>query len=58
VLDVMVGNQFLYTPLPFSYPVVGWMVWLIIVLVTAVSSCTVPARKASQTSVRELLAYE
>ena len=58
VLDSMVGNQFLYTSLPFTYPLSGWMAWLIIVLVTAVLSCTLPARNASQTSVRELLAYE
>ena len=58
VLDSMVGNQFLYMPLPFTYPLSGWMAWLIIVLVTAVLSCTLPARNASQTSVRELLAYE
>ena len=58
VLDYMVGNQFLYTPLLFTFPLGGLLIWLIIVLVTSGSSCYLPARNASQTSVRELLAYE
>jgi putative ABC transport system permease protein len=57
-LDVMVGDRFLYTPLTYIFSLGGALTWLIIVIVTAALSCYVPARNASQTSVRELLAYE
>ena len=58
LLDTMVGNQFLYTPLPYIFSIGGALLWLIMVLVTAALSCYFPAQNASQTSVRELLAYE
>jgi putative ABC transport system permease protein len=58
VLDTMVGNGFLYEPLMYIFSVSGALIWLVIVLVTAALSCYVPAQNASQTSVRELLAYE
>ncbi len=58
VLDTMVGNGFLYEPLMYIFSFSGALIWLMIVLVTAALSCYVPAQNASQTSVRELLAYE
>ena len=58
LLDAMVGNRFLYAPLPYIFSIGGALIWLIIVLVTAALSCYFPAQNASQTSVRELLAYE
>jgi putative ABC transport system permease protein len=58
LLDVMVGNRFLYTPLTYIFSLGGALIWLIVVMVTATLSCYVPAQNASQTSVRELLAYE
>ena len=57
-LDAMVGNRFLYTPLPFDFSMGGALIWLLIVLATAALSCYFPAQNASQTSVRELLAYQ
>jgi putative ABC transport system permease protein len=57
-LNNMVGNRFLYTPLTFSFSIGGALIWLIVVILTVVLSCYVPAQDASQTSVRELLAYE
>jgi putative ABC transport system permease protein len=57
-LDAMVGNKFLYAPLPYIFSMGGALIWLLIVLVTAALSCYFPAQNASQTSVRELLAYE
>jgi putative ABC transport system permease protein len=54
----MVGNRFLYTPLPFDFSMGGALIWLLIVLATAALSCYFPAQNASQTSVRELLAYQ
>jgi putative ABC transport system permease protein len=58
LLDTMVGNGFLYEPLAYIFSVSGALIWLVIMLVTAALSCYVPARNASQTSVRQLLAYE
>ncbi len=58
VLDNQVGNQFLYVPLPFTFPLSSYLIWLLIVLVTTTASCYLPARNASQTSARELLSYE
>jgi putative ABC transport system permease protein len=58
VLDIMVGSQFLYEPLTYIFSFGGALIWLVIVLITAALSCYVPAQNASQTSVRELLAYE
>jgi len=58
LLDTLVGNQFLYEPLTYIFSSGGALIWLMIVLTTAALSCYVPARNASQTSVRELLAYE
>jgi putative ABC transport system permease protein len=58
MLNVMVGNTFLYTPLTYVFSISGALIWLIIVLITAALSCYIPAQSASQTSVRELLAYE
>jgi putative ABC transport system permease protein len=58
LLDTMVGNRFLYTPLTCVFSIGGTFIWLMIVLVTAALSCYFPAQNASQTSVRELLSYE
>jgi len=58
ILDNMVGSRFLYAPLLYVFSLSGALIWLIIVLITAALSCYVPAQNASQTSVRELLAYE
>jgi putative ABC transport system permease protein len=58
ILNQMVGNTFLYTPLIYVFSIGGALIWLSIVLITAALSCYVPAQNASQTSVRELLAYE
>ena len=58
LLDTMVGSRFLYAPLTYIFSPAGALIWLIVVLVTAALSCYVPAQNASQTSVRELLAYE
>lgn len=58
LLDDMVGNRFLYAPLADTFSPSGVLAWLAIVVVTVVFSCYLPARNASQTGVRELLAYE
>ena len=58
ILNQTVGNTFLNIPLTYIFSISGALIWLIIVLMTAALSCYVPAQNASQTSVRELLAYE
>ena len=57
-LSEMVGNTFLYAPLVYIFSITGALIWLILVLITAALSCYIPAQSASQTRVRELLAYE
>lgn len=58
MLNETVGNTFLYASLTYIFSISGALIWLMIVLITAALSCYVPAQNASQTSVRELLAYE
>lgn len=58
MLNESVGNRFLYAPLTYIFSISGALLWLLVVLGTAALSCYVPAQNASQTSVRELLAYE
>jgi putative ABC transport system permease protein len=58
VLDDLIGTRFLKAPMVDTLPLDGALVWLIIVVVTVVVSCYWPARSASRTGIRELLAYE
>lgn len=58
ILNETVGNALLYAPLTYIFSISGALIWLVIVLVTAALSCYIPAQNASQTKVRELLAYE
>lgn len=58
LLDEMVGVRFLKAPMALTLTLGGVLTWLIIVVATAALSCYLPARNASQTGVRELLAYE
>ncbi len=58
LLGNLVGLRFLKVPLSFTVSLEGILAWLLIVVVTAAVSCYLPAREASQTSTRRLLAYE
>ena len=58
LLDILVGNEFLYIPLPFSFPYMSLFFWLIVVVVTSFLSSYLPAQNAAQSNVRDLLAYE
>jgi putative ABC transport system permease protein len=58
VMSDGLGQLLLSSPLSFTFSVVGVLVWLgIAVLLSAVASY-LPARNATQVSVREVLAYE
>ncbi len=58
VLGDAVGLAFLEAPLDYTFSVGGMLAWLIIVIVVSALSCFVPAERASQIKVNELLAYE
>jgi putative ABC transport system permease protein len=58
LLDQAIGSAFLKSPLADVYPASGAVAWLVIVVITSVVSCYVPAQNAAQTSVRNLLAYQ
>ena len=42
----------------FMYSFPGAMIWLVLILVITILACLLPARRASQLTVREVLAYE
>lgn len=58
VLRTSLGMAMVGTPLTPAYSVVGFVLWLPIVIVLAVVSSLIPARRAARLSVREALAYE
>jgi putative ABC transport system permease protein len=53
-----VGKSFLQAPLNYTFSFGGALVWLGAVLVLATVASVLPARNATQLSVREVLAYE
>jgi putative ABC transport system permease protein len=53
-----VGIPIMGAPLSFSFSMTGVLVWLIVVIILSAIASFVPARNASQLTVRETLAYE
>jgi len=53
-----VGNAFSNAPLSYSFDVTGALVWLVLALVLAFFASYLPARRASQLTLREVLSYE
>jgi putative ABC transport system permease protein len=58
VLTRGVGLAILTAPMPAVYGVSGILAWLIFTLILATVASALPARKASQLTVRDTLAYE
>lgn len=58
LLAQAIGAAFFERPLVFSVAPVGFVAWLIIVLIISAVASLLPAHRASQVSVRESLAYE
>jgi ABC-type lipoprotein release transport system permease subunit len=58
MLDDAVGNLLLQTPLDFVYSREGAIEWLLIVIGLSALASLLPALRAAQWSVREMLAYE
>jgi putative ABC transport system permease protein len=49
---------FLQVPLSFIFSVQGMLLWLVVVVVLSGVASFLPARSATQLTVREVLAYE
>jgi putative ABC transport system permease protein len=58
VLTRGVGIAILTAPMPAIYGIRGIMAWLIFTLVLATFASALPARRASQLTIRDTLAYE
>ena len=58
ILGDMLGMVLLGRALDPKLPLVGVLLWLIIIVGLSVLACIVPARQASRLSIREVLAYE
>jgi putative ABC transport system permease protein len=58
LLSNAVGEQFLHHALEFSFPPLGVGLWLIVVVCVAAIASWLPARRAVQLTVREVLTYE
>ncbi len=58
LLSALVGFELFQEPLSFIFSVKGITIWLILALILAALASLLPARQASQLTVREVLAYE
>jgi putative ABC transport system permease protein len=57
-LSDIVGQQFLYTSLSFTFSISGVLLWLVVVIILSAIASFIPAWNASRITVREVLAYE
>ena len=57
-LSYMVGINLLNIPLTYTFPFSGILLWLLIAIVLSALASFLPARNATQLTVREALAYE
>ncbi len=57
-LSNTIGNIILSTPLDYTFSWLGVLLWLVIALTISAIAAFIPARNASQLSVRETLSYE
>lgn len=58
LFGTILGQVIFNNPLKFVYTMQGPVVWLVLVLVVSAVASIAPARRASQISIREALAYE
>jgi putative ABC transport system permease protein len=58
LLDLVVGNAFVNSPLNFQFSPDGLIIWLVGILIITTIASYLPARNASRLTVREVLAYE
>ena len=57
-LSDQIGLRMLSWPLAYTFPPVGILIWLGAVIVLAAAASYLPARRATQLTVRDVLAYE
>jgi putative ABC transport system permease protein len=57
-LSDIVGQQFLYSSLSYTFSISGIFIWLIVVIFLSALASFIPAWNASRITVREVLAYE
>jgi putative ABC transport system permease protein len=53
----VLGNAFLYAPLPFRVSVLASVMWVVLVVLGAVLATEAAASRASRLTVRQALAY-
>jgi putative ABC transport system permease protein len=58
LLSDAVGQQFLSTPLDYTFSISGVLIWLVVVILLSALASFLPAWNASRLTVREVLAYE
>ncbi|GIK36648.1 MAG: hypothetical protein BroJett011_04810 [Chloroflexota bacterium] len=58
LLSDAVGQQFLSTPLDYTFSISGVLIWLVVVVFLSALASFLPAWNASRLTVREVLAYE
>jgi putative ABC transport system permease protein len=58
LLSNAVGRAFIKTPLSYTFSIFGVLLWMVVVVIIAALASSLPARRASQITVREALAYE
>jgi putative ABC transport system permease protein len=57
-LSDLIGTRMLSWPLAYTFPPIGILIWLGAVIVLAAAASYLPARRATQLTVRDVLAYE
>jgi putative ABC transport system permease protein len=58
LLCAQVGNALMQNPLDYTFSLSGLSIWLVAVSLISAFATLFPARKATQLTIREVLAYE
>jgi putative ABC transport system permease protein len=58
LLSTIVGNGFLRSPLVQSFSGFGAIIWLLLLVVISIIASFIPARRATNLTIRDVLAYE
>jgi putative ABC transport system permease protein len=58
MISGVIGEQFLNTPLNYTFSIPGTIIWLALVIILSAVASFLPAWNASRLTVREVLAYE
>ncbi len=58
LMSRFIGRDLVNGPLSYAYSIPGAVLWLLLVILTAILASYMPARRASNLAVRDVLAYE